>query len=232
MYETCMWETHASAQTEAKAHSVELPHTIAEFHAGVIILPGAPISPGQRGGNVVALGSIGKGDATLLVGLQALVRPSPSWGFGAGARFGPNPTSDNEYGGQSGLSRTHSRSYFWLGAEARYIPLRSEMLEGYLGVAAGGVIIADRFVTNDGEKVPTVLGERPVTVATQGLSIGLSLGLQWHFAEHWTAGFGVRPSLWFIPERPACLPIGDCATLVGRLFAVDTTFSIGYRLPL
>jgi hypothetical protein len=208
------------------------PHTVAEFNLGVLVLPGAPISPGSRGGDVVALGAIGKGDATLLLGLQAFVRPHRTWAFGAGARFGPSPTSDDQYGGQSGLSRTHSRSYFSLGVEARYIPLRAASLEGYFGLHAGGVIIADRFVTNDGPKVPSILGERAVTVATQGLSVGLSLGGQWHLTEHWTAGFGARPSLWFIPEAPACLPIGDCATLIGRIFAVEVSLSLGYRLPL
>jgi hypothetical protein len=205
---------------------------MAELNFGVIVLPAAPLSPARRGGDVVALGSIGRGDATLMVGLSALVRPSRFFGFGAGVRFGPQPTADDQYGGLSGLSRTHSRSYLWLGAEARVSPWYFGRFETYTGLALGAVIIADRFVTNDGAPVPTVLGERVVTLATQGASIGVPLGVNWHFARHWTAGLATRPSLWFVPDSRACTPIGDCATLTGRVFALEVGLSVGYHIPL
>ncbi len=208
------------------------PYTVAELSAGVIVLPTAPISPGRRGGDVVAVGQIGKGDATLQVGLQALFRGGRYWAIGAGARFGPSPTSDDQYGGATGLNRTHSRSYLWLGAEGRFIPLRFGKFEAWSGLVLGGIIVADRFVTNDGEKVPTVLGERPVTIATNGLSLGAQLGINWNFAERWTAGFALRTNVWFLPQSRACSPILDCATLTGAVFAMETGLSIGYRIPL
>lgn len=208
------------------------PYTVAELSAGVIVLPTAPISPGRRGGDVVAVGQIGKGDATLQVGLQALFRGGRYWAVGAGARFGPSPTSDDQYGGATGLNRTHSRSYLWLGAEGRFIPLRFGKFEAWSGVVLGGIIVADRFVTNDGEKVPTVLGERPVTIATNGLSLGAQLGINWNFAERWTTGFALRTNVWFLPQSRACSPILDCATLTGAVFAMEMGLSIGYRIPL
>jgi hypothetical protein len=208
------------------------PYTVAELNAGVIVLPTAPISPSRRGGDVVAVGAIGKGDATLILGLQALFRGGRYWAVGAGARFGPSPTSDDQYGGASGLNRTHSRSYLWLGAEGRFIPLHFGRFEAWGGAVVGGIVVADRFVTNDGEKVPTVLGERPVTIATQGLSLGAQLGINWNFAERWTTGFALRTNAWFLPQSRACSPILDCATLTGTIFAMEMGLSIGYRIPL
>jgi len=164
--------------------------------------------------------------------LQALFRGGRYWAVGAGARFGPSPTSDDQYGGATGLSRTHSRSYLWLGAEGRFIPLRFGKFEAWSGVVLGGIIVADRFVTNDGEKVPTVLGERPVTIATNGLSLGAQLGINWNFAERWTTGFALRTNVWFLPQSRACSPILDCATLTGAVFAMEMGLSIGYRIPL
>lgn len=207
------------------------PHTIAELEAGIIALPNAPISPGQRGGNT-PLGTIGRGDATVQTGMHVLYRGGPEWAVGAGVLFAPSPTSDPEYGGLGALSRTHSRSYLFLGTEMRYVPLHYRWLEGWVGLTAGGIVIANRFTTEAGEPVPTILGTREVTVRTEGFSLGVQAGASWTFAERWVAGFNTRIDRWLLPNTPDCSSIGDCATLTGTVAVIEFGITIGYRIPL
>ncbi|WP_394826254.1 hypothetical protein [Pendulispora albinea] len=207
------------------------PHTIAEIEAGIITLPNAPISSSQRGGET-PFGTIGKGDATVLVGLHLLYRASKEFAFGAGFLLGPQPTSDSQYGGAIGLKRSHARSYLLLGTELRYIPIRSKTLEGWLGLTAGGVIIADRFSTETPEKVPAILGTPDVTVRTEGFTIGAELGGSWMFADRWALGAILRTDRWILPNSQQCTAIGDCGTLTGTVSSVQFGLTIGYRIPL
>ncbi|MFO0676664.1 MAG: hypothetical protein U0169_09025 [Polyangiaceae bacterium] len=207
------------------------PHTVALVEAGIIALPNAPISSGQRGGST-PLGRIGEGDATVQTGLHLLYRATPVWAFGASALFGPSPTSDNQYGGLGGLRRTHSRSYLLLGADVRYFPLSLKWVEFWLGLTGGGVVIADRFTTDDAPNVPTILGQKDVTVRTEGLAVGAQAGVDWMFSDRFVAGLAVRGDRWFLPNTPGCTSIGDCATLVGIVSAIEVGLTVGYRIPL
>jgi hypothetical protein len=207
------------------------PHTIAELEAGIIALPTAPISSGQRGGDT-PLGTIGKGDATVLAGMHLLYRASQAVGIGAGFLLGPSPTSDTQYGGLSGLPRTHARSYLLLGTEFRYIPYHSKSIEAWVGLTAGGVVISDRFTTESAARVPSILGTREVTVRTEGFSFGLEAGASWLFTDRWVAGLHLRADRWILPNDKQCTPIGDCATLTGSVEAFQLGLTIGYRLPL
>ncbi len=210
--------------------SLGRPHTMAVLEAGVIALPSAPISAGQRGG-ATPFGTIGNGDATLQTGMRLLYRGDPAWAIGAGAMFGPSPTSDNEYGGLRGLKRTHARSYLAIDFEGRYIPLRVADLEAWVGFTSGVVVVADRYAT-DQPTPPSFLGAPSVTVRTEGLSFGAQLGGTWHFAERWGLGLTTRFARWFLPRVPTCTPIGDCGTLTGSVDAISAGLTIGYRLPL
>lgn len=207
------------------------PHTIAELEAGIIALPNAPISSGQRGGDT-PLGTIGRGDATVLVGMHLLYRASQEFAIGAGFMMGPSPTSDSQYGGLSGLPRSHARSYLLMNSEIRYIPYHSKAIEAWVGLTAGGVVISDRFVTDSAPRVPTVLGTRDVTVRTEGFSIGVQAGASWMFADRWVAGLIARADRWILPNAQQCTPIGDCGTLTGTVEAFQFGLTIGYRLPL
>ncbi len=215
----------------ALARIIERPHTIAELEAGIIALPTAPISAGQRGGDT-PFGTIGRGDATLQVGIHVLYRWSPEFAVGAGALFAPSPTSDDEYGGISQLPRTHSRSYFFLGTEGRYIPVHYKFLEAWVGLSIGGVVVADRFGTEAGDRVPTILGTKEVTIRTEGFAVGVQLGGSYYLSENWITGLNLRGYRWVLPENPRCAAIGDCATLTGSVEAFEAGLTIGYRLPL
>jgi hypothetical protein len=204
---------------------------MAEFEIGVIALPNAPVSYAQRGGNLPIV--VGHGDATASVGMHLFYRSGPRWAIGAGALFAPLPTTDTEYG-ETGLPRTHSRSYLWLGAEARYIPLHLKTVEAWIGVEVGGVVIADRFTTQTAP-VPSDIGTSQVTVRTEGLSVGGQVGADWAFAERLTLGLALRLNAWVLPSffsDAQCTPIGDCGTLNGTVLESEAGIRLSYRIPL
>jgi hypothetical protein len=221
-----------SAANDALARIIDRPHTIAELEAGIIALPNAPISPGQRGGDAFIFGKIGRGDATVQTGIHVLYRWSREYAVGAGAIFAPSPTSDEQYGGLSSLPRTHARSYLFLGMEGRYIPVHYKYFEAWVGLSSGAVIVADRFTTQAGDEVPTILGTRDVTIRTEGFAIGAQLGCTYYITENWLAGANLRGYHWILPENRQCSSIGDCATLSGSVQAFEMGLTIGYRLPL
>jgi len=146
--------------------------------------------------------------------------------------FAPRPTADDTYGGASGLSRTHSRSYLTIGGEVRYIPLHFRMAEAWIGLTAGALVVADRFSTNAGDAVPEILGTKQVTVRTEGASVGLQIGGDYLFGERTFIGIAARFNHWVLPASPACTPIGDCATLTGPVTELELGIRLGYRIPL
>jgi hypothetical protein len=213
-------------------------HTVAEAEAGIIALPGAPISPAVRGGNT-PLGAVGNGDATVQTGVHILYRANREWAIGAGAIFAPHPTSDSSCancGGASGLSRTHSRSYLFLGGEVRYYPLHTKWLEGWVGLTGGSVIVADRFTTNNAPMVPAILGTNQVTVSSAGLAVGAQAGLDYLISDSFVVGIALRGDLWLLPQEAelvsSCDAIGDCPTLHGSVAAFELGLTVGYRIPL
>jgi hypothetical protein len=219
------------AADAALSRIVDRPHTIAELGAGILALPTAPISAGQSGGST-PFGTIGRGDATLLTGLHVLYRWNREFAAGAGVLYAPFPTTDPEYGGLRSLPRTHTRSYFFIGGEGRYIPVHYRFLEAWVGLSLGAVIVADRFTTDAGDKVAPIIGTKEVTVRTEGFAFGVQFGGSYFISESWIAGINFRADRWILPEQPRCSSIGDCATLSGTVEALQLGLTIGYRLPL
>lgn len=224
--------TSPPSPNDALAHIIDRPHTVAELEAGIIALPNAPISTGQRGGDTPIVGKIGRGDATLQTGIHVLYRWNRSFAIGAGALFAPRPTSDEQYGGLSSLRRTHARSYFFLGMEGRYIPIHFRDFEAWVGLSTGAVIVADRFTTETGKDVPAILGTPDVTIRTEGFAVGAQLGGSYYLSENWIAGANLRGYHWVLPDARQCSSIGDCSTLNGTVQVFEFGLTIGYRLPL
>lgn len=210
---------------------VDRPHTVAALELGILALPSAPISPSQRGGDIPVLGTIGRGDATIQMGIHVLLRGGPAWAIGAGFLFAPRPTSDTEYGGLSGLPRTHQRSYLFVGVEGRYLPLRSKNFEGWIGLSGGGVVVADRFYTDVPQTIP-VLGGKGVTMQSEGIAFGIQLGVDWLVSDRLVGGLALRAHRWILPNEPTCSAIGDCTTLLGTTAAFEAGLTFGYRIPL
>ncbi|MBV9950280.1 MAG: hypothetical protein JOZ69_25800, partial [Myxococcales bacterium] len=213
---------------------LDRPHTIAQLELGILTLPNAPLSPSNRGGQTPFIGTVGSGDATVQTGVHLSYRATRDWAFGARALFAPRPTSDPNYGGASGLSRTHSRSYLFLGGEARYYALRSRVFEGWVGVTGGAVIIADRFTTNSAPAVPSILGTNTVTVSTEGFAVGVQAGADYLINDQFVIGLALGADQWILPFSPdkSCDPIRDCPTLTGSVRAFEIGITVGYRIPL
>jgi hypothetical protein len=220
--------------------SLRRKHTIAELELGFIALPNAPISPSQQGGSLPFGTTIGHGDATASLGLHFLYRGGADWAIGAGALFCPNPTSETTL--VNGITRTHSRDYLWMGAEARYIPIHFKTVEAWVGLAVGGVLVADRFTTDTTIQrppidVPSDLGTSQVTVKSEGFALGLQVGGEWEPAENLVVGLALRFDNWILPSAPSlnspvCTPIGDCPTLSGPVTEIEFGIRLGYRIPL
>jgi hypothetical protein len=214
---------------------LDRPHTVAELEGGILVLPSAPISATNRGG-ATPLGTVGNGDATVETGVHMLYRAGREWGVGAGALFAPRPTSDPNFGGA--VRRTHSRSYLFLGGEGRYFPFRSRWFEGWFGLTAGALIIADRFATNEGDAAPPILGKKEVTVSTEGFGIGLQAGADYLITDQWVVGLALRADRWVLPaqkpfsQESSCDALGDCPTLTGSVAAFEMGVTVGYRIPL
>jgi hypothetical protein len=235
-----LWASSAHAETldvkTGAGDPLDRPHTVAEIEVGALALPTAPISPSQRSSDPV----FKSGDFTMQTGLHLLFRGGRDWAIGAGAVFSPFPSSDEEYGGLRGLKRTHKRGYLTLNTEGRYIPLHENVhvfgttftVEGWVGLTAGMVVVGDRFLTDEGADVPTILGSKEVTIRTEGFTLGLQGGFAWLFSESWLAGFTLRADRWVLPTSPRCSPIGDCSTLTGTLAAFEAGLQVGYRIPL
>ncbi len=209
---------------------LERPHTVAIVEAGILVLPTAPISPSQQGGST-PFGGFGKGDATIEVGLHILYRATPEWAAGAGILFGPQPTSESVPVAGTNLNRTHSRSYFTIGAEVRYFPIRLRWVEAWVGFTAGVAVVADRYATLNGIPQPTLLGTPESTVRTEGGAVGAQLGIDYMFADRWVAGFAARSERWLLPSVAASSSLGDQATLTGIVEVLQFALNIGYRLP-
>jgi hypothetical protein len=222
--------------TQQRPSLLDRSHTVAEAEAGIIALPTAPISASNRGGST-PIGAVGNGDATIEVGAHILYRADRAWAIGAGATFAPRPTSDHNFGGGlGGLSRTHSRSYLFLGGEFRFFPFRSRWIEFWVGATAGTIIVADRFTTNNAPSVPSLLGTNQITVDTSGLSLGGQTGLDYLITDSLKAGLAVRGDWWLLPDQArqvsSCDAINDCPTLHGAVAAFELGLTVGYRIPL
>jgi len=216
---------------------LDRPHTVLNLEAGIIALPNAAISSANQGG-ATPFGTVGSGDATLQTGVHILYRATGDWAIGAGALFAPRPTSDSNYGGASGLARTHSRSYLTLGGEARYFPLRSRWFEGWFGLTAGAVIVGDRFTNNSAKPVQPILGDNTTTVSTEGFALGVAIGADYLLTDKWVIGLALRADRWILPDQKpfsqqtSCDPLGDCPTLTGSVAAFEFGITAGYRLAL
>lgn len=225
-------EQQTTGSQAALDRIIDRPHTLIEIEGGIIALPNAPISPTQRGGDVAVLGRIGRGDSTINLGIHILYRFHRSWIIGAYGTFAPLPTVDSQYGGLTALPRTHSRSYFALGIETRFIPIHYKTFEAWLVGATGAAIIGDRYITNTGDTVPTILGTKEVTLRTEGFAVGVGLGVTYYLTESFLLGANLRGNEWVLPSTRRCSSIGDCATLSGPVSLFSFGLTLSYRLPL
>jgi hypothetical protein len=221
----------------AAAHGFETAHPagppgeerlmgMAEFGLGWIVLPGAEVCVERT------QAGCSRGDSSLELEAWQLFRVKGVFAVGAGITLGLTPTTDAPRQDPEGIERDHSRRYFTVEGTVRYYPYREETLEAWVGLTSGLVVVSDRFEATNGDQEIQLVGPQGVTIRTEGYTIGLAVGAAYVFAPNWAVGGAFRYGNWFLPAEPARDPLGDEASLVGRISVFGLGANIAYRVPL
>jgi hypothetical protein len=170
-------------------------------------------------------------DLTLLGSLRFLVRWNDRFALGAGASLGFRPVTDEaSINASSGLiERTHTRNYFMLGGTGRYYLITGDF-SLWAGAGAGLIVVADHYTLNDSGTA--IINPRGVTLRSEGWMIGASLGADWRLTKNWLIGLWTHEMLWSLPDSKACAQTGDCATITGKSFSIETGLSLTYRAKI
>ena len=204
--------------------ALDRPVGIAEANVGVLTLPNAEVCAERSSG-------CSKGDLSFALEAWEVYRANQRFAFGAGVMVGLIPTA-NPPQDPEGMQRDHTRSYFTIEGVVRYYPWVGKNFEGWIGAVGGLVVVSDGFQIPDEDDNRALLGERGVTIASEGASIGLAIGMAYELADHWSLIGSLRVNQWFLPRVPETDPLGSEASLTGRNTATSLSFGIAYRLPL
>lgn len=197
---------------------------MAEFGVGLFTLPGAEVcgqskAPCTNGDNSISLSG------------WPLFRRG-SWAVGAGAMIGINTSSDVPANDPPDVPREHARRYLSIELTGRYYLPLGDRVDGWVGVTTGLGVVNDIFQTKKGLTDFQKVGPRAAVLLTEGYTLGLALGAGYKFGEHWIVGGGARVSNWFLPTTPLKSPLGDEASLKGRVLALDLGLTVAFRSRL
>jgi hypothetical protein len=205
-----------------------VPHTTFQFGLGLLALPGAEvcaISPEQ----------CEPGETSIGLNLQNLYH-FDAFALGAGITWAFGLRSDAAAGDPQGtLGREHSRSYFLVEGQFRYYFTRFGAWDFWAGASAGVAIIRDAWsVLADREPYSDVafVGPRSATMATEGFAAIVGIGAQWNFLENAVFGSHFNYANWFLPADRQVSPLGDQASLAGRVDVLEFGLMIAYRLAI
>ncbi|MBK8256047.1 MAG: hypothetical protein IPK82_25685 [Polyangiaceae bacterium] len=216
----------ASARRAIAAREMDRPYTLAEVEAGFMALPAADVC-------IKSTTDCEQGEGSFAAGIHNHYRFG-AFSIGAGILWATTLRSDAARGADE-LEREHSRSYFLVQGQFRYYALRTASWEGWVGGTIGGVVVNDSWSVK-ADRDPYVdtdfVGPRASTLGTEGLSAGIGVGAEWIFRPSWSVGASLRYSNWFFPESPKPLPLGDPASLSGRVDIIQLTVSLAYRIAL
>ncbi|HEY5373971.1 MAG TPA: hypothetical protein VIK01_09795 [Polyangiaceae bacterium] len=202
------------------------PTGIAEVGVGWLTLPGASVCAQHNTGSTCK-----KGDTSFDLEAWEVYRTNSRFAFGAGLLLGLIPTTDAPRSEPPGITRNHSRSYLTLEGTIRHYPYVGEGLELWWGVSGGLAVVSDRFESDKNSDLALV-GQRGVTIRSEGGSIGLVGGAVFWLANHWSLGTVFRYGNWFLPKTAAKDPLLDEASLTGRNTMFSLGISLAYRIPL
>ncbi len=203
------------------------PHTVFQIGVGLLALPAAEVCP--------TLDSCEPGETSVAMDFRNLGRYD-DFGFGAAITWAFGLGTDAARGDETGaLGRDHSRSYFVVEGEFRYYLPTFRVWEWWVGGHIGGVVVNDSWSTlADREPYADTdfVGPKAMTLATEGFVIGAGVGGHWRFADDWIFGTRFRYSNWFLPGERKLTPLGDIASLAGRIDIFDFGLVGGVRLSL
>ena len=197
------------------------PHALITGGVGMIGLPAAQVcsSPSTP---------CRPGEASLALSLANVVR----WGrigIGAGAdvAFGLRPEQ-----GVRAAGRDHVRSYYAFDALFRYYLPLARRVEWWVGGSIGAIVLSDTWSTA-ADRAPYSdlrnVGPQRLTLRTEGLSVGPSIGGHWRFRDRWVIGSQFRYMNWFLPTGRAKTAFDDSASLAGRIDVFDVGVFLGFR---
>ncbi len=226
------WSEDSSAERRASAaHELGRAHTTAQVMSGFLSLPKAELCP-------TASSKCITGEASVLLSIVNMYRIG-SFGIGAGIAWATTLRGDTaKCNGETcpaELERDHTRRYFLVEAQGRYYAHEDPLWEAWLGYTLGTVIVndawtvkADREIYNDAAFV----GPKAATIGTEGLSTGIAVGADYAFSGNWSTGVEGRYGMWFLPEQAEQSPLGDHASLSGRVDSFELMVNLAYRIAL
>jgi hypothetical protein len=219
--------SHARAEQDVSTpirDESRITHGMAEVGVGLLTLPGAEVCIAEGLG-------CSKGDTSLALSGWPLFRRG-HFAAGAGVMVGLTSSSNVAPQSQPDIPRDHTRRYFSIEATGRYYIPFNERFEGWAGITTGLGVVNDTFQSQNGITDQFVVGPRGVTLLTEGYTIGVGVGVAYAIADNWRFGGGLRVSNWFLPGTPIRDPLGDEASLKGRITTVDLGITLAYRSRL
>ena len=170
------------------------------------------------------------GETSLAVGLMALVRLGNfAVGAGADVAFGLRTEHTTQQG------RDHGRGYFSFDGLFRYYLPPLKRLDWWVGASIGAVVVSDSWSTPV-DRVPhsdtRFVGPERLTLRSEGFTIGPNIGAHWRFSTRWLVGTHLRYTNWIFPSNRASTPLGDNASLAGRVDAIELGVLLGFRIGL
>jgi hypothetical protein len=204
--------------------AVERAATLFHIGVGLLAMPAASFCPSPTA-------PCRPGETSVAVPLMALVRVGElAFGAGSNVAFGLRPER-----GAGEAGRNHTRNYFSFDAIFRYYLPRLRQLDWWVGGSIGAVVVSDLWTT-ELDRAPYsdayFVGPKRLTLRSEGVSLGPSIGAHWRFSERWLVGTQFRYANWFFSgERPQT-PLGDSASLAGRVDVLDFGVLLGFRVGL
>lgn len=199
-------------------------YTVATVQLGLLTVPARQIC--------IASGKhCSRGDAAPYVATWMLYRISPELAVGAGAGLASSVPATVYESGPS-YERSHIRKYMWLSGAARYYGLRLSTVEAWFAATAGVGIVGDQYEAKSTSGSVVILGRGGALIRTEGLSIGMGLGVDWNFAGNWLLDASLYSSWWYLPGEVSCGTTGECATLTGAVPLLTLGVGVGYRISL
>jgi len=218
----------AEAQEELAGRADPNAHAtvgMAEFGVGLLSLPNASVCGSST------RSECSKGDNSVALSAWPLFR----WGHfatGAGVMLGLTSSTDAPRNDPPDVPRDHTRRYFAVEITGRYYVPITGGFEGWVGITSGLGVVNDTFQSQQGLTDQALIGQRGITLLTQGYTLGLGFGLDAPIAANWLIGGRARIADWFLPGTSQTDPFEDTASLRGVVTTVDISLTIAYRSRL
>ncbi len=210
----------------ASQHDPDAPHTLFLGSVAMLGMPAAELCPQAN--------HCTPADAAIGFGLAAIGRWD-NFGVGGGFTwaFGLLPTEVALADSQ--LLRQHARTYLVIEGQFRYYLPRASAWEWWVGANLGGVVVNDSFTTL-ADRQPyadtDLIGPKAVTLRSEGAAVSLGIGGHWRFTDQFIFGTRLRYANWLLPVERNSTPLGDLASLAGRIDVIDIGVVVGARLPM